>query len=57
MKFVIHADTGGRFRWRLVSSNGKTVASSSDSFASRTDAREAAENVKAKAGAAEVVNA
>jgi uncharacterized protein YegP (UPF0339 family) len=57
MNFVIHADPGGRFKWRLVASNGKTVASSSDSFASRADAREGAENVKAKAGNAEVVDA
>jgi uncharacterized protein YegP (UPF0339 family) len=57
MKFVIHADPNGRFKWRLVSSTGKAVASSSDSFGSRADAREAAEDVKARTGGAEVVDA
>ena len=55
MKFEIYPD-GGNFRWRLVSSNGETVASSGESFASKSHAREAAENVKAKAGSADVVD-
>lgn len=55
MKFEIYADSGGKYRWRLVSSNGQTVATSGESFASKSNAREAAENVKARAGSAEVV--
>ena len=57
MKFEIYADSAGKYRWRLVSSNGQTVASSGESFASKSNARDAAENVKEKAGSAEVVDA
>ena len=56
MKFEIYADTGGNYRWRLRASNGQIVASSGESFASKGNAREAAENVKARAGSAEVVD-
>ena len=56
MKFEIYTDSAGKYRWRLVSSNGQTVASSGESFASQSNAREAAENVKAKAGSADVVD-
>jgi uncharacterized protein YegP (UPF0339 family) len=53
-KFVVYADTSGKFRWRLESSNGQTIASSGESFASKSNAREAAENVKVRAGEADV---
>ena len=55
MKFEIYADAGGHYRWRLVASNGQTVASSGESFASKANARRAAENVKDNAGKAEIV--
>ena len=55
MKIEIYQDSSGKYRWRLVSSNGQTVATSGESFASKSNAREAAENVKARAGSAEVV--
>ena len=55
MKFEIYADASGNYRWRLVSSNGQTVASSGESFSSKANARTAAENVKARAGSAEIV--
>ena len=55
MKFHIYRDGGGNYRWRLVSSNGQTVASSGESFDSKSNARRAAENVKANAGTAEIV--
>lgn len=54
-KFEIYADAGGAYRWRLVAANGQTVASSGESFVSESEAREAAENVKKKAGAADIV--
>lgn len=53
-KFEIYADTGNRYRWRLKASNGQTVASSGESFDSRSNAKRAAENVKANAGSAKV---
>ncbi len=57
MKFVIYSDSGGHYRWRLVSSNGQTIASSGESFASHSNAKRAAENVKAHAGSALIEDA
>ena len=54
-KFEVYADQGGSYRWRLVASNGQTVGSSGESFASKSNAKEAAENVQKNAGGAEVV--
>ena len=48
----VYADRGGKYRWRAKSSNGQTVASSGESFASKASAQRAARNVQAKAGAA-----
>lgn len=55
-KFEIYADSGSKYRWRLKSSNGQTVASSGESFDSRSNAKRAAENVKANGGSAEIVD-
>jgi uncharacterized protein YegP (UPF0339 family) len=41
----------------LVASNGQTVGSSGESFASKSNATEAGENVKANAGGASVEDA
>lgn len=57
MKFVIYADSSGNYRWRLVSPNGQTIASSGESFDSKSNARRAAENVKANAGSATIEDA
>lgn len=57
MKFVIYKDSAGNYRWRLVSSNGQTVASAGESFTSHSNAKRAAENVKAHAGSAPVEDA
>jgi uncharacterized protein YegP (UPF0339 family) len=57
MKFEIYADKSGEYRWRLVASNGQTVASSGESFDSKANAKRAAENVKEKAGKAAIVEA
>jgi len=55
MRFEIYADASGSYRWRLVASNGQTVASSGESFDSKSNATRAAENVKDNAGKAEIV--
>jgi uncharacterized protein YegP (UPF0339 family) len=55
LKFEIYADAGGNYRWRLVASNGQTVATSGESFSSKANATRAAENVKANAGSASIV--
>jgi uncharacterized protein YegP (UPF0339 family) len=54
-KFVIYADAGGHYQWKLVASNGQTTASSGESFASKANVREAAESVKASAATTDVV--
>jgi uncharacterized protein YegP (UPF0339 family) len=54
-KFEIYADTSGKYRWRLKDGNGEKVASSGESFDSRSNAKRAAENVKSTAPNAEIV--
>ena len=55
-KFEVYADAGGSYRWRLKAANGQIVASSGESFSSKANAVAAAENVKANAGGASVVD-
>ena len=50
--FEVYADRSGKYRWRAKSSNGQTVASSGEAFASKASAKRAADNVQAKAGQA-----
>jgi uncharacterized protein YegP (UPF0339 family) len=52
--FEIYADKSGSHRWRAVSGNGQTVASSGQGFSTRSNARRAAFNVRDKGGAAAV---
>ncbi len=54
MKFTIYQDRAGEYRWRLVSSNGRTVADSGEGYDSRSNARRAAETVKSGAGGADL---
>lgn len=54
-KFVVYADAGGKYRWKLVASNGQTTASAGESFSSKASARQAAGSVKKSAASAEVV--
>jgi uncharacterized protein YegP (UPF0339 family) len=56
-KFEVYPDSGGKYGWRLVASKGQTVASSGESFASKANATEAAENIKANAGSASIEEA
>jgi uncharacterized protein YegP (UPF0339 family) len=45
-KFVIYKDVAGKYRWRLVASNGEKVATSGEAFASQSNAARAARGVK-----------
>jgi uncharacterized protein YegP (UPF0339 family) len=56
VKIEVYRDAGGNYRWRLVSSNGQTVAASGESFASKANAIRAAENVRDNAGSATIVD-
>jgi uncharacterized protein YegP (UPF0339 family) len=53
-QFEVYEDKGGKYRWRLKAANGQTVASSGESFDSKSNAREAAESVKRTAAEAEI---
>jgi uncharacterized protein YegP (UPF0339 family) len=57
VKFQIYAGSDGQYRWRLVATNGQTVATSGESFASKANATRAAENVKENAGKATIEDA
>ncbi len=51
-KFSIYQDRAGKYRWRLVASNGEKVASSGEAFASRANATRATRDVKRNAASA-----
>jgi len=53
-KFQIYTDAAGRYRWRLKDGDGEKVASSADSYASRMDAKLAAQLVKGTAPHADI---
>lgn len=53
-KFQIYSDSSNNYRWRLKAANGQIVASSGESFDSKSNATRAAENVKANAGSASI---
>jgi len=48
-RFEIYEDAAGNWRWRLKDGNNVKVATSGESFASESNPRRAAENVKATA--------
>lgn len=43
---TVYRDEGGRWRWRLRVGNGKNFAASNESFASRGNARRAADRMR-----------
>lgn len=51
-QFDAYEDLVGKWRWRLVGANGRTVATSGDSYDSHWHALRAAENVRGAASAA-----
>jgi uncharacterized protein YegP (UPF0339 family) len=52
-QFEVYEDKGAKYRWRLRAGNGQIVASSGESFDSKSNAREAAEAVKDSAASAD----
>jgi uncharacterized protein YegP (UPF0339 family) len=51
-QFDAYEDLVGRWRWRLVAANGRTVATSGESYDSHWHALRAAEDVRGAAAAA-----
>ncbi|MEY2474044.1 MAG: hypothetical protein QOK28_3373 [Actinomycetota bacterium] len=56
-KFEIYEDKAGEYRWRLKDDNNVKVATSGESFDSKSNARRAAQNVKDTAGNATIEDA
>jgi uncharacterized protein YegP (UPF0339 family) len=54
MKFKVTKNTAGNWYWHLIAANGQKVATSGESFASKDNAKKAAENVKKNAGSAPI---
>jgi hypothetical protein len=53
-KFELYKDTKGEFRWRLVASNGQTIATSGEGYKSKESAKDGIESVKKNAPRAEI---
>ena len=53
-RFEIYADAAGKHRWRLKAGNSEIVASSGESFASKDNAKRAAQTVKSTAPDADI---
>jgi uncharacterized protein len=46
MRFVLYKDTAKQYRWRLLASNGKTVADSGEAYWNKSDCLAGIELVK-----------
>jgi uncharacterized protein YegP (UPF0339 family) len=53
-QFDAYEDLVGKWRWRLLGGDGRTVATSGESFGSHWHALRAAENVRGVASAARI---
>lgn len=52
--FEVFEDGAGEWRWRLVASNGKTIAASGEGYRSKQGVRRGIESVKRSAPEAEI---
>jgi len=53
-KFELYKDTRGEFRWRLVASNGQTIATGGEGYKSKESAKAGIDSVKKNAPIAEI---
>jgi uncharacterized protein YegP (UPF0339 family) len=53
-KFELYKDAKGEFRWRLVASNGQTIATGGEGYKSKESAKAGIESVKKNAPIAEI---
>jgi uncharacterized protein YegP (UPF0339 family) len=53
-KFELYKDSAGEFRWILVASNGKTIATGGEGYKSKESAKAGIESVKKNAVAAPI---
>ena len=54
-KFEIYTDSKGEYRWRLVASNGQTIASSGEGYKAKDSAKAGIASVKKNAPEAEII--
>lgn len=53
-KFLLYQDGTSEFRWRLVASNGQTIATSGEGYKSKEKAKAGIESVKKNAPTAAI---
>jgi len=53
-KFELYTDSKGEYRWRLVASNGQSIASSGEGYKSKDSAKAGIASVKKNAPDAEI---
>ncbi len=53
-RFVLFKDDTGEYRWRFVSSNGRTIADSGESYKNKADCQNGIDLIKEEAPAAQV---
>ncbi|WP_165251045.1 YegP family protein [Paludisphaera soli] len=46
MKFVMYRDSKGEFRWRLIATNGKTLADSGEGYKNKADCAATIDSIK-----------
>jgi len=54
-KFELYTDSKGEFRWRLIASNGQTIATGGEGYKSKDSAKAGIASVKKNAPDAEIV--
>ncbi|MDG3004471.1 YegP family protein [Paludisphaera mucosa] len=56
MKFVLYRDKRGEYRWRLVASNGKIIATSSEGYKDKRDCQAMIDAIRKNGSATMVVD-
>jgi uncharacterized protein len=54
-KFELYKDAKGEYRWRLVASNGQTIANGGEGYKEKASAKDGIESVKKNAPTAEII--
>lgn len=54
VKFQLYKDAKGEIRWRLVASNGQTIATSGEGYKTKSSAKAGIESVKKNAPVADI---
>ena len=54
-KYELYKDAKGEYRWRLIASNGQTIATGGEGYKAKESAIAGIESVKKNAPAAEIV--